>query len=70
MQGLLPDDLNIYVITSTNPSELGWATYCPDMNPPPPPEYDVCLGDLFSVSWMEDRYIIYASCFYIQWRMN
>nr|KAJ0200090.1 hypothetical protein LSAT_V11C600332910 [Lactuca sativa] len=54
MQGLLPDDLNIYVITSTNPSELGWATYCPDMNPPPPPEYDVCLGDLFSVSWMED----------------
>lgn len=24
------------------------------MNPPPPPEYSTCLGDLYSVSWMED----------------
>lgn len=24
------------------------------MDPPPPPEYDTCLGDLFSVAWMED----------------
>nr|XP_043628400.1 vacuolar-processing enzyme-like [Erigeron canadensis] len=54
IQGLLPSDLNIYAITSTNPKELGWATYCPDMNPPPPPGFDTCLGDLFSVSWMED----------------
>nr|XP_043628472.1 vacuolar-processing enzyme-like [Erigeron canadensis] len=53
-EGLLPEDLNIYVTTSTNATELGWATYCPDMNPPPPPDFHTCLGDLFSVSWMED----------------
>ncbi|KAL4565620.1 hypothetical protein LXL04_029722 [Taraxacum kok-saghyz] len=54
IQGLLPEDLNIYVTTSTDTDELGWATYCPGMNPPPPPEFHTCLGDLFSVSWMED----------------
>ncbi|XP_076953145.1 vacuolar-processing enzyme-like [Bidens hawaiensis] len=53
-QGLMPTEINMYVITSTKPDELGWATYCPGMNPPPPPGFDTCLGDLFSVSWMED----------------
>jgi legumain len=24
------------------------------MYPPPPPEYETCLGDLYSVAWMED----------------
>ncbi|PON78575.1 Peptidase C13, legumain [Parasponia andersonii] len=51
--GLLPDNINIYATTSTNPKELGWATYCPgDVGTSH--EYDVCLGDVFSVSWMED----------------
>ncbi|KAI3504852.1 hypothetical protein L1887_26601 [Cichorium endivia] len=53
-EGLLPEDLNIYVTTSANPQELGWATYCPGMDPPPPPGFDTCLGDLYSVAWMED----------------
>lgn len=52
--GLMPENLNIYVTTASNPSESSWATYCPGMSPPPPPEYDVCLGDLFSVAWLED----------------
>nr|GEW24754.1 vacuolar-processing enzyme [Tanacetum cinerariifolium] len=34
--------------------ESSWGTYCPGMEPPPPPEYDTCLGDLYSVAWMED----------------
>ncbi|XP_024996629.1 vacuolar-processing enzyme-like [Cynara cardunculus var. scolymus] len=53
-EGLLPTDLNIYVTTASNADENSWATYCPGMNPPPPPEFDTCLGDLYSISWMED----------------
>ncbi|KAK9059238.1 hypothetical protein SSX86_021857 [Deinandra increscens subsp. villosa] len=53
-EGLIPDDLNIYVTTASNANESSWGTYCPDMTPPPPPEYDTCLGDLYSISWMED----------------
>ena len=54
-EGLLPEDLNIYVTTASNAVENSWGTYCPGMEPSPPPEYITCLGDLYSVSWMEDR---------------
>ncbi|KAK3041062.1 hypothetical protein RJ639_026859 [Escallonia herrerae] len=53
-EGLMPEDLNIYVTTASNAEESSWGTYCPGMNPPPPPEYITCLGDLYSVAWMED----------------
>ncbi|XP_076951863.1 legumain-like [Bidens hawaiensis] len=53
-EGLLPEDLNIYAIASTKPYEGGYIIYCPETNPPPPPEYTVCLGDTFSVAWIED----------------
>ncbi|XP_071685915.1 vacuolar-processing enzyme beta-isozyme-like [Rutidosis leptorrhynchoides] len=53
-EGLIPEDLNIYVTTASNANESSWATYCPDMTPPPPPGFDTCLGDLYSVSWLED----------------
>uniref|UniRef100_A0A251VAA9 Putative peptidase C13, legumain n=2 Tax=Helianthus annuus TaxID=4232 RepID=A0A251VAA9_HELAN len=54
-QGLLPKNLNIYVTTAANPYENSWATYCPDIGEPTvPPEFYTCLGDLYSVSWMED----------------
>ncbi|KAH7445918.1 hypothetical protein KP509_01G028600 [Ceratopteris richardii] len=52
--GILPNDLNIYATTASNSVESSWGTYCPGMLPPPPPEYMTCLGDLYSVSWMED----------------
>lgn len=52
--GLLDDDLNVYATTAANERESSWGTYCPGMDPPPPPEYTTCLGDLYSVSWMED----------------
>lgn len=55
-EGMMPDDLDIYVTTASNAEESSWGTYCPGMDPPPPPEYITCLGDLYSVAWMEDRY--------------
>jgi legumain len=56
-EGLLPDGLNIYVTTASNAEESSWGTYCPGMYPSPPPEYETCLGDLYSVAWMEDTEI-------------
>lgn len=55
-EGMMPDDLDVYVTTASNAEESSWGTYCPGMDPPPPPEYVTCLGDLYSVAWMEDRY--------------
>ncbi|KAK7311409.1 hypothetical protein RJT34_09541 [Clitoria ternatea] len=52
--GLLPEDHNIYVMAASDTGESSWVTYCPFQDPRLPPEYDVCIGDLFSVSWLED----------------
>ncbi|KAK6911177.1 Peptidase C13, legumain [Dillenia turbinata] len=43
--GLLPNNINIYATTASNPTEPSYAYYC---------DGDVCLGDLYSISWMED----------------
>lgn len=56
-EGLLPEDINIYATTASNAEESSWGTYCPGEYPSPPPEYSTCLGDLYSVAWMEDRYV-------------
>lgn len=53
-EGLLEDDIEVYATTAANGMESSWGTYCPGMNPGPPPEYSTCLGDLYSVAWMED----------------
>ncbi|XP_077209811.1 vacuolar-processing enzyme-like [Tasmannia lanceolata] len=53
-EGLLPKDINIYATTASNSAESSWAIYCPGMFPGPTKEYDTCLGDLYSVAWMED----------------
>lgn len=53
-EGLLPKEWNIYATTASNSEESSWATYCPGFDVAPPPQYDTCLGDLYSVSWMED----------------
>lgn len=45
--GLLEDDLDIYATTAANAHESSWGTYCPGMNPSPPPEFNTCLGDLY-----------------------
>ncbi|XP_047055455.1 vacuolar-processing enzyme gamma-isozyme-like [Lolium rigidum] len=53
-EGLLPNDIGIYATTASNAEESSWGTYCPGEYPSPPPEYDTCLGDLYSIAWMED----------------
>ncbi|URD73645.1 Peptidase C13 family [Musa troglodytarum] len=53
-EGLLPEDINIYATTASNAYESSWGTYCPGLYPSPPPEFYTCLGDLYSVAWMED----------------
>ncbi|XP_048132966.1 vacuolar-processing enzyme-like isoform X2 [Rhodamnia argentea] len=53
-EGLLPEGLNIYATTAANAEESSWGTYCPGEYPSPPAEYETCLGDLYSVAWMED----------------
>ncbi|XP_052176743.1 vacuolar-processing enzyme-like isoform X2 [Diospyros lotus] len=53
-EGLLPEGLNIFATTAANATEDSYGTYCPDESPYVDPEYDTCLGDLYSVSWMED----------------
>lgn len=53
-EGILPTDLNVFVTTAANAVESSWGCYCPGMSPAPPEEYNTCLGDKFSVSWLED----------------
>ncbi|KAI3967687.1 hypothetical protein MKX01_039597 [Papaver californicum] len=45
--------MNIYVTTASNATENSWACYCPEDNPNVPPGYNTCLGDLYSINWME-----------------
>ncbi|KAK6782409.1 hypothetical protein RDI58_020205 [Solanum bulbocastanum] len=58
--GLLDEGLNIYAMTASKPNEDSWATYCsfsgePCLGECPPKGFNnTCLGDLFSVSWLEN----------------
>lgn len=56
-EGLLNAELPIYVTTAANAHESSWGTYCPGMAPSPPPEFTTCLGDLYSVAWLEEVYV-------------
>ncbi|GAQ89237.1 vacuolar-processing enzyme precursor [Klebsormidium nitens] len=53
-EGLLPANIKIYGTTAANAWESSWGTYCPGMSPAPPVEFETCLGDLYSVAWLED----------------
>jgi len=47
-RNILPSNINIYAMTASSYDESSWGCYCDnDMNLP-------CLGDLFSVVWMQD----------------
>jgi len=46
-QDLFPDTVPFYALSASSPYESSWAAYCSG-------PLDTCLGDLFSVSWMED----------------
>ena len=47
LEGLLPDNINIYATTASNAEESSYACYY-DSN------RQTYLGDLYSVNWMED----------------
>jgi legumain len=51
---LLPIDLNIYVTTSSSPIEGAYDTYCEPNNFVNFQNIGTCLGDEYSVSWVED----------------
>lgn len=55
-EGILPNNINVYVTTASNASEGSYAFYCPGLKPRIPHGYSTCLGDLYSSLWMEDRY--------------
>ena len=56
-EGMLDDSLDIYATTAANGHESSWGTYCPGMQPSAPEGFTTCLGDLYSVSWLENRYL-------------
>lgn len=53
-EGLLPSSLNIYAVTAANAKESSWGTYCGGDAMIGGKNIGSCLGDLFSVNWMED----------------
>ncbi|KAL2320215.1 hypothetical protein Fmac_029184 [Flemingia macrophylla] len=53
-EGFLPNNTNIYVTTASNATEDSNAYYCPYFYPFPSTEYTTCLGDAYSVAWLED----------------
>jgi legumain len=53
-QGILPTGLEIFATTAANADESSWATYCPPSDLINGTEVGSCLGDLYSVNWMEN----------------
>lgn len=50
----LPTDINIYAVTAANDHESSWGYYCPPDDHVQGTHIGSCLGDLFSIAWMED----------------
>lgn len=50
----LPKNINIYALSAANPTESSWATYCPPDDMVNNKHIGSCLGDEFSVNWMEN----------------
>jgi len=45
---------NVYAVSAANPTESSWGTYCAADASVNGQSINSCLGDLFSVTWMED----------------
>lgn len=45
---------NVYAVSASNPTESSWGTYCSPDDKVDGKEIGSCLGDLFSVNWMEN----------------
>merc|ERR1711865_615478 len=54
MFATLPAGLNIYATTAANAKESSWGTYCSPNDSVDGKNMNTCLGDLYSVNWLED----------------
>jgi legumain len=52
--GLLPSNINVFATTAADATEPSWGTYCPPNDKVNGKAMNTCLGDLYSVNWMED----------------
>ena len=50
----LPDNINIFATTAANAKESSWGTYCHPDDMVDGKAIGSCLGDLYSVNWMEN----------------
>lgn len=50
----LPTDIKIYATSAANARESSWGTYCSPNDMVNGRSINSCLGDLYSVNWMED----------------
>ena len=53
-ENILEDNLNIYATTAANSHESSWGYYCSPDDQVQGKHIGSCLGDLYSISWMED----------------
>jgi legumain len=53
-ENLLPTNINVFATTASSATESSWGTYCPPDDMVNGKELNSCLGDLYSVNWMED----------------
>jgi legumain len=53
-ENILPKNISIFATTAANAKESSWGTYCPPYDKVDGKELHTCLGDLYSVNWMED----------------
>jgi legumain len=51
---LLPKDISVYATSASSPTESSWGCYCPPQDQVNGKSIGSCLGDLYSVNWMED----------------
>lgn len=50
----LAKNTKIYALSASSPTESSWGCYCPPQDQVGGKHINSCLGDLFSVNWMED----------------
>jgi len=53
-EGLIRPNIGVYVTTASNAIESSWGTYCPPDDMVNGKAINSCLGDLYSINWMEN----------------
>lgn len=53
-ENIVPEDMNIYATSAANSHESSWGYYCYPNDMVNGKHVGSCLGDLYSIVWMED----------------